>query len=59
MIRNVHHRRLAAGADQVWELLTTLSSPDDRLWPGAGLPCVWTDRWRWVHGAGTDRCTTT
>ena len=34
MIRNVHDRRPATGADQVWELLTTLSSPDDRLWPG-------------------------
>ena len=38
MIRAVHDRRLAAGADQVWELLTTLSSPHDRVWPGGWPP---------------------
>jgi len=38
MIRNIHQRRLAASPDQVWELLTTLSSPDDRLWPDGWPP---------------------
>jgi hypothetical protein len=36
-IRNVHERRLDAGAEKVGALLDTLSSTEDRLWPG--------DRW--------------
>ncbi len=37
MIHNVHERHLAAPAEQVGALLSSLGSPDDRLWPA--------DRW--------------
>jgi hypothetical protein len=36
-IRNVHERSLNAPAEKVGEILDSLSSEDDRLWPG--------DRW--------------
>lgn len=37
MLFNVHQRRGAARPEQVWDLLMTMSSPDDRLWP-SGIP---------------------
>lgn len=32
-ICNVHERRITADPDRVWDLLMTMSGPDDRLWP--------------------------
>ncbi len=34
-ICNVHQRRIEARPEQVWDLLMTMSGPDDRLWPNA------------------------
>jgi hypothetical protein len=33
MVHNVHERFVAASPGRVWELLVTLGSDDDRLWP--------------------------
>ena len=41
---NVHQRLLHASADQVGELLATLGTPEDRLWPGNGWPRMRLDR---------------
>lgn len=55
MISNVHERRLSACPEQVWDLVGTLSSDEDRLWP-RGWPAVRLDgprpyvRTRWVRG---------
>ena len=38
-IRNVHERRIAADPDLVWDLLMTMSGPNDRLWP-PGMPTM-------------------
>ena len=37
-MRNVHERHIAAAAEQAGALLETLSSDDDRLWPGRAWP---------------------
>jgi len=41
---NVHQRLLHAPADRVGELLASLGSPADRLWPQAGWPRMKLDR---------------
>ncbi|WP_305094465.1 SRPBCC family protein [Prescottella sp. R16] len=40
MIRNVHHRMIPADARVVGELLDTLASDDDRLWPCHRWPAM-------------------
>lgn len=39
VICNIHQRRISASPDQVWDLLMTISGPDDRVWP-SGAPAL-------------------
>lgn len=40
MFRNVHERALAADQETVWQLVASLSSAEDRLWPKQRWPAM-------------------
>jgi hypothetical protein len=42
-IQNVHARRFAVPTQRLGELLDTLSTGEDRLWPGDEWPPMWLD----------------
>jgi hypothetical protein len=44
MVRNVHERNLLADARRVGDLLDSLGSPEDRLWPRDRWPVMYFDR---------------
>ncbi|WP_454084602.1 SRPBCC family protein [Georgenia sp. Marseille-Q6866] len=52
MIRNVHEREIAADAEWVGELINSLASSSDRLWPRDQWPAMRLDRPLGIGAAG-------